>query len=163
MDDWSWWWLDPSLDLCLYLPCAWSLVCDCCVHAYMHIITFITKIKFKELRSYLKIFANEASFPWNLFLRDECYDAHVCMNETITHKGSHTRKTQTKVKGWIKSSSRSIIHFGGLWFSPYQHPSSIDIDETWSDQPRIKGFVVSHEHGVRLRTILKEFIKDKNL
>ena len=58
MDYWSWRWLDPSLDLCLCLPCVWSLVCDCCIHAYMHIMTFITKINFKELRSCLQIFSD---------------------------------------------------------------------------------------------------------
>jgi hypothetical protein len=35
------------------------------------------------------------------------------------------------IKGLITSSSKSIIHFGGLWFSPHQHPRSIEIDETY--------------------------------
>ena len=25
------------------LPCVWSLICDCCIHAFMRIITFITR------------------------------------------------------------------------------------------------------------------------
>ena len=30
-----------------------------------------------------------------------------------------------------KRTARSIIHFGGLGFSPHQHPRSIEFDETY--------------------------------
>jgi len=35
------------------------------------------------------------------------------------------------IKALIKLSSKSIIHFGGLEFSPHQHPRSIEFDETY--------------------------------
>ena len=51
---------------------------------------------------------------------------HGCNNHTQGSSKAH----QTKVMGWIMSSLISTIHFGGLWFTPYQHPSSIDIKDT---------------------------------
>ena len=46
------------------------------------------------------------------------------------------RETQEKshpnlIKNLIESSSKSIIHFGGLEFSPHQHPRPIEFDETY--------------------------------
>ena len=74
---------------------------------------------------------------------------HGCNNHTQGSSKSH----HTKVTRWIKSSLISIIHFGGLWFTPYQHPSSIDIEDIREQINReSKGLLHITRMESRLRT-----------
>ena len=60
---------------------------------------------------------------------------HPIDQEKKKEKGRRRRQEETNpnwIKVLIKSSSKSIIHFGGLGFSPHQHPRSIEFDETSS-------------------------------
>jgi len=113
-----------------------------------------------KLKLEVRAFGGLISPLWYFILRSN--KGHNIPNLTITNKGSHTRQTN---KGQGMNQIIVKIHHPFWWImvSTYQHPISIDMDKTWSDQPRIKGFIVSHEHGVKLRTIPKEFTKDKNM
>jgi hypothetical protein len=59
--------------------------------------------------------------------QDRCICLNICQ---VALSGEKLRAHQTKVMGWIMLSLISTIHFGGLWFTPYQHPSFIDIKDT---------------------------------
>ena len=54
------------------------------------------------------------------------------MYECNKHTQGSNKAHQTKVVGKLYVSLISIIHFGGFRFSPYRHPSSIDINGTWT-------------------------------
>ena len=86
-----------------------------------------------------------------------CTWMHECNNHTQGSSKAH----QTKVMGKLIASLISIIHFGGLWFTPYPHPSSIDVKDTWTDQPWIKGLLQVTSMKSRLRTTQWECTMDK--
>jgi hypothetical protein len=53
------------------------------------------------------------------------------MQECNNHKQGITHKANTNKDQGMDPVIIKINHsFGGLWLSPYQHPSSIDIDKT---------------------------------
>ena len=142
--------------------CKWCMKCLCiCLFLFQRnsrvlFANFEIFKHFDHIWEYLIRYIRWKNFPgffhvWNFlqinsfeflenFLFSDDMDADECMNAWMQQSHSRIKQsTPTKVMGWIILSLISIIHFGGLWFTPYQHPSSIDIKDTWTDQPWIKG------------------------
>ena len=103
--------------------------------SYMRISHQIYQVKkFSRFFHVLKFFANKLLWvPWKfsfylmIWMRMNAW-MHECNNHTQGSSKAH----QTKVVGKLIVSLISIIHFGGFRFSPYRHPSSIDINGTWT-------------------------------
>ena len=90
--------------------------------------------KFSRFFHVLKFFADKLLWvPWKFsFFLMIWMQMNAWMHECNKHTQGSSKARQTKVVGKLIVSLISIIHFGGFRFSPYRHPSSIDINGTWT-------------------------------